>query len=156
MTYTKDLMNRIKQVQFDAFSDAGYTLLAAENWPYQQNDYPYFISRIGPSQYTERSSDIEYITRQVIMQLIVGHWTEGYDGEIEDLAYDYRDAFEDGFNARPQLTSTAFPAAPNWLLEGAYLQSDPGLIILQIGGTGSGKIAFEFTAIMEIIRQRKG
>jgi hypothetical protein len=127
--------------------DAGY-------WPYQQDAFPYLTVRhaamtVNPTKYAE---DIESEPEQLLLRLVVGHFTEGYAGETQAKAFSYYSAIRDYFRARKTFT-TAGTTYGDYTDEPDYLEPDTedwisahtGLVIFSNSGVLTPQLAYEFT-----------
>jgi hypothetical protein len=106
---------------------------------------PYWTNRLGPATYEWNSEDICVETRQVISKLVVGHLTQGYQGEVEDDLYGYvqdwidKIADKDGEvlvgTTYTTVLDCLYPEAPCSLITDTGLEYfiQPGLQVVQVG-----------------------
>jgi hypothetical protein len=154
-SYLSDAMDRIVAMQKEALNTlTGGKVDAVTYWPYQQNDYPYFINRLGAlSLDNEYGEDIDGYIHVVLMRLVVGHITEGYKGETPANMYDYIPAVQAFFRNNPMLTSTANPTAPDYLFYEARIISHTGFVVFSQGGIGQLQVGCEFTLQLPYLRE---
>jgi hypothetical protein len=154
-SYLSDAMDRIVAMQKEALNTlTGGKVDAVTYWPYQQNDFPYFTNRLAPKTVTSLSEDLDIYGRQIIMFLVVGHATSGYQGELPSRLYDYLPAVEKFFRNNPMLTSTLYPDAPDYLWnEEARIDTDAGISADAQGGLGQLQIGVRFTLSLPYLRE---
>lgn len=82
---------------------------------YSQDVFPYWINRVGPGDFevsgTRNSLDIY----KVIARLVIGHLTEGYDGELEETLWSHIPRVLQTFRERPFLQSPKYSSAQKGL-----------------------------------------
>jgi hypothetical protein len=132
-------------------------------WPYQQNKFPYVVSRlggmtvsgggIGPGQY---STDVDEYQYTIISRMLVGNYTQGIATDVTNNVYDYIVQVEDYFRQKPQFATTTgtYSSCPDWLLEDARMASHTGYVAFSpLGGVGQAQLGCEFTFIVPILRE---
>lgn len=117
--------------------------------------FPYWKNRLGPTTYDFDSQDVQTETRQILMRLVIGHFTGDYLGQAEDMLGDYIEAVKQVFAQHPQLDSDTYPTEPTYTTAiGASLQSDGGLQYFEIAPTISVfEVGVEFTLVVELFRE---
>lgn len=103
-----------------------------------------FTNRLAPLTIESESEDIDLITIDLKMRLIIGHITQGYEGDNEANLYTYIPHVLEYFNERPLLVDTAFPTHIDHLIE-ARLIDGLGFAVFTQGGFPNSQVGTEFT-----------
>ncbi|MCZ7543209.1 MAG: hypothetical protein M5R40_06570 [Anaerolineae bacterium] len=69
-------------------------------------NFPYWTLRLGPMQVEPEGEPYEVHTHEVVLRLVIGHLTEGYDGALEGRLPGYVTEALAYFQARPTLQRT--------------------------------------------------
>lgn len=137
-----DLFARLVAMEQEAYSGSvafPYFYVTAER-------PPFWVNRLGPATYDWDSEEFSITTRDIIMRLVIANLTQGYDSESERLLLDNLDAIILYFRHRPLLTSSTYPAAPDYLYStNTDLVSDGGLVFWQASPDAPTLIGIEFT-----------
>jgi len=158
MTYLRDLMARIQDMQVQALADQGITVGAVLQ-PDYLNTPPYFASRLTAMNQGFNSDEISDRVVTVEMLLVMDHMTAGWkaDNAIILAMYDYITYIEDFFAQYNQLTSDNFPAPLQYLHPiGATLTSDGGVSSFQYAGVPHQQLGARFTLSVPFIRENYG
>jgi hypothetical protein len=143
----QELLKRARDLQIEALA-ALSTPVSADAKEYlfhTQEDYPYFVNRIGNIDVGADSEDIDLYTYQVIMRLVIGHMTSGYKGEPESNLQLYIPQVVNFFNSRQwlQTTSGDYDDAMTSLME-ARITSVSGFSIYESAGISASQVGTEF------------
>lgn len=118
--------------------------------------FPYWTNRLGPASTDWDSDQMNNETRTVLMRLVIGHVTSGYDGQNEDLLGDYIDAVYDAFadiNALRLIDGTTYTTEPTYLHPlGVEIESDTGLDLFPAPWAGYYEVGVEFTLTVNVYR----
>lgn len=116
---------------------------------YTQEAFPYFTARVGADEVSYDSHDFDRDTLTVILRLVIGHVTENYIGEPENILYDYIPQVKLYMNDHELLQSAAYPTAMVGLLE-ARCTSHIGFRVFQNAGISAQQVGTEFTITCEL------
>lgn len=116
---------------------------------HEQEAFPYFTLRLSgfdSAGYGERVETEEMDTDifTFTLRFVIGHITQGYVGENDDLLYDVIPAVKSYFNQRNLLQSASYPTACRYLIE-ARCNSNIGYRVFQNSGTPVLQVGTEFT-----------
>jgi len=118
--------------------------------------FPYWTNRLGPANTDWDSDQMQTETRTILMRLVIGHITQNYDGQTEDLLGDYIDAVYDAFadiDAMRLIDGTTFTTEPLYLHPlGVEIESDTGLDMFPAPWANYYEVGVEFTLIVNIYR----
>lgn len=73
-----------------------------------QESFPYFTNRLGSLSVDFDSEDIDLVTQDVTMRLVIGHLTSGYVGENDDKLQLWLPQLHEYFNEREGLQSATY------------------------------------------------
>jgi len=158
-TYTNlytEILARISELEREALSTlVGTQVDSKPYFPYRgQEAYPFWINRLGTATYTndDYGMDMIHITRQVIMRLVVGNITEGYDGELQEKFNEFVGDFIPYIHQKPNawLQTTSYPTPMQYLDQELRLISDTGVIIFSNNGVGTLQMGIEFVVELEL------
>jgi hypothetical protein len=159
--YLQDVFARLFAMQIEAMAAISKDVDTLY-WPNQQNDFPYITTRLATMTVDTDtfSEEVEAYNHTVLMRLVVGHFTEGYEGEPQDKALQYIVALEDYFREHENLTTDAgsYTSEPDYLLVAntnvlqAPLSGHTGLIAFNNGGIGQIQLGCEFTLNLAFLR----
>ena len=90
---------------------------AYEYFLHVQSVYPYFINRVGAWEIDPDSEDFDIYNHTLIMRLVIGHITSGYEGEHDGNLQLYIPHITTYFNQRELLQSAAYPTRPDDLTQ---------------------------------------
>ena len=136
---------RLVEIQIEVMASLAVTCDAKPYFNHTQEAFPYWTNRTGPVVTESDIEDFEEDTYSFIMRLVIGHLTEGYDGEVEVNLDTWIPVIIKYFNEREWLnTETTYPVATRYL-ELARITSCTGLRYFQSGGTGTTQVGTEFT-----------
>lgn len=143
-----ELLARCAEIETAAIlSNFAVTVDAKPYFMHQQESFPYFTNRIAGDEISYDSNEFDRDTYTVIIRLIIGHATAGYQGESESTLYDYIPVIKTAFNTNEGLISTSYAAAMTALIEGdtARMNSHSGFRVFQDGGLiGVTQVGTEF------------
>jgi len=140
-----EVLARVVEVQIEVMTSLGVTCDAKPYFNHTQEDFPYWTNRMGPVVTESDIEDFEEDTYVFIMRLVIGHDTEGYDGEVETNLATWIPTIITYFNEREWLnTETTYPVATRYL-ELARVTSCTGLRYFQGSGIGATQVGTEFT-----------
>ena len=144
-------MNIIKDAKDRIVSRLTENITGAIAFPYWQRistQFPYFVMRLATTTYSNNSESIRVAERSFIILGVVGHSTEGYDGDTEFAADELVMQVENVFDSKPgrRLVSTQYPTSPTWLYpQGVFLTTNTGLRGFRQDGIDTVQIGVEFT-----------
>lgn len=131
-----DIMNRIAAMETEALSTTSLAINAVPYWPYQQETLPYLCNRINAMDVdrdTLQAREIVIDRWQIEMMLIIGHFGEGYHGELPSRVYAaYVPTLMDYFEDRRELVTVdniEYRTSPAFLWRadgGAIITGAPG------------------------------
>lgn len=158
-------MDRIAGMQIEAAAalqtTAGQNQLVAKTfWPYQQESFPYMFNRISAHEVVRDASDTYNISEDIVadvytvaMRLVVGHLTEGYEGERQEDIYEFIPLLLDFFDENQLLTTTASPTPLDFIAaNGAIITGGTGLSAFSNSGVGAMQLGWELNLELPIIR----
>jgi hypothetical protein len=146
-SYLSDLMSRAAAVCELAVPGAVAKPFAL----YEQAAFPYFTLRIGETTFADMDEDRETRTYTVVIRLVIGHVTEGYEGDLETALYDYIVAVEDAFANRRGLQSPTYSAGMRYLNPRVTrLTRSTGLRVFQNIGIDAQQVGVEFTLVAPV------
>lgn len=155
MTYLRDAMTRIMDMQVQLMDDQGIECKSTL-FPDVQNWFPYFANRISATNIDWNSLEINNRVHTVEMLLVVAHLSSDYKPSHDTVLkiYDYIVYVEDFFNENKQLTSDNYPDDCDYLApEGIELVSDVGLSTFQYAGVPVTQLGVRFTLVLPFIRE---
>ena len=140
MSDHSDLLDRFAKLQEDTISGSvGFTRESAHGRP------PYWTNFLGPAEFGIDGDEQGIEIRTVRSRLIVGHFTEGYDGEVEDDLYEYVSQWHQAISDSDQVLSTTYTTAPTYLhARGVELVGDSGLDYFLVPGVPHVQVGIEF------------
>lgn len=143
MTYLSDALDRITAMEKEVIPGSD----AVKVFIYAQESFPYWTNRVGAFQIVLDSQDLQVITFQILMRLVIGHMTEGYTGELEEtLQTTYIPQILTYFAQHVGLQCLSFPGQMQYLdPRGVMILNGTGLAVFQQGGIGSNQIGAEFS-----------
>lgn len=141
----QELMDRVAALEIEALNSISVAVDAVDRFFYTQGSYPYFVNRLGTIAVDDDGEDLDVYVVEVRMRLIIGHLTEGYDGEIENVLQQYIPVVIEWFNERELLQSAAYPLALDDLDGGARVTGCLGFAVFQQSGIGTAQVGTEFT-----------
>jgi len=148
-----ELMDRIV-VNEKAALTALTTPVTADAVPYffhVQESWPYFTNRLGPYTVGDDSEDVDTITIDILMRLVIAHLSSGYKGENDDKLALYAAQVIEYFNEREWLQSATYPAALRYLVR-ARIRAGTGYTVFVNSGVGGvTQIGTEFTLRCELM-----
>jgi hypothetical protein len=152
MTTLSDALSRIVHMELEitgASSDAKLFFF------YSQEAFPYWTNRVGPFTRALDSQEFYVTTYSIILRLVIGHLSEGYDGALETtLQTVYIPQTLDYFSARTRLqnltdTTPMVDIDPRGIL----ITGGTGLSVFEDSGIGVQQIGTEFTLELPIEEQ---
>lgn len=141
MSYLDDLMTRLVDMEQEMITNS-----VAVKFPlYSQASFPYWTNNITEFTPGRGDDEFEYDEARrmftVEARYIIGHITEGYLGQPQEQFWADWITILDFFDARPGLTSTAYPAALQYLdPQETILLPSPGLSRFQNSGIGADQV----------------
>ncbi len=149
MSNLSDALARLVAMEKDAISGCD----AVPYYVHWQSQFPYWTNRIGAGQYSWNSEDINIVDRLLIARLVIGHFTENYEGVSETNLATYMEDFMEQLAANPGMTATGYAEEPDYLMPGHQIEivSDTGLQFFQVGGSPTLQVGTEFTLRVRII-----
>lgn len=155
-----DIMARLPVMQVAALAAmvSPITADAVDYWPYQQEAFPYFWNRIASMSREAIAGDTEVHTYFIDMAMVIGHLTEGYQGETSQAAYARIPAVLDFFRLHRDLADgSTYTTAPDflWIEQGGALISGipNGTRTLANSGLGVSQVAIVFTLEVPLLWQ---
>ncbi len=150
----KDAMQRCCAIEIAALA-AMLPTQAADAVPYffhTQESFPYFTHRLGTTDYTENSEELEVREREIIIRLVVAHLTEGFKGAPEERLFDYIDVLETAFStqdARQLTAASPYTDVPDYLYPtDTRFSSSAGLRVFENTGFPVRQVGTEFTFLI--------
>lgn len=140
-----DTLARIISVGKAAMSGIGHPADGVPYFYHTQETFPYFTVRMsnmdsagyGASAQTEEMDSDIY---SFVLRLVIGHVTEGYVGEREDLLYDAIPAVKLALNESGDLRAVGYTTAARYLVSarcincsGYRIFENRGIAALQVG-----------------------
>ena len=116
-------------------------------WPFlfiSQGTTPYWVNFIRGPQVDDDSEGYDVYTYDVLMRLIIGHVTEGADGEPEGDLYTYIPQVIEYFRARPLLIDDTYTTELD-ALEEARVVEGTGFAVFSQTGVRTAQIGCQFT-----------
>lgn len=147
-----DALDRLAAIEVEALADLTPPV-DADAVPYMihaQEAFPYFTHRVGVIGIESDSHDLDDHEVEIVVRLVVGHVTDGYRGQPENLLYTYLIAVMRAINARELLQSDAYPAALDGLV-GARVTGASGLRIFETAGIQARQVGTEITVVCEFV-----
>lgn len=144
----QEALERLVSIEKEALA-ALSPAVTADAKPYMmhtQEAFPYLTNRVGNVGVEYDSHDIDVYEVELVARLVIGHITEGYQGETEGRLYAYLPALIEAINARELLQSVTFPVALNGLME-ARVSSSTGLRIFETAGIQARQVGTEITVL---------
>lgn len=148
MSDHSDLLERFAQLQTDTFGHRAFSRGSA-----CADKTPYWTNSLGPAEFVS-DGDVQTVERRtVISRLIVGHWSQDYDGEVENDLYalvsQWHAAISD--TNGNQLIGTTNTTAPTYLHAlGVWLEGDGGLDYFLVPGVPHVQIGIEFSHLAHL------
>lgn len=173
-TPLKDIMLRCCAIEKEAFEAAGLTCDAYPFFRQAQNSVPYFIHRLGGSQYNYNTEYVQTRAVTVEIYMIVANRTEAYSdeySEVEDRLFYYIELIRSAFICQNRggglpggawLCSETYPTLPLYLDEyyldtlGVTITGDAGYRELMNSGTGATQVGTVFTLSVPVFQQIGG
>lgn len=152
-TYTlmyQEILARVSEMQREALTTlVGTQIDSVPYFPYGgQEAFPYWTNRLGTANYTQDETGMDnlHIDRQIIMRLLVGNVTEGYEGELQERLNEFIGDFVPYINRQgnAMLQTTTYPVPMQYLEQPLRLVSDSGVVVVQFGGAGKLQLGIEF------------
>lgn len=143
-----ELLARVAALEIEALAALSPTVVADAK-PYflhTQEAFPYFTNRMGGDSVGSDSHDFDRDEITVIMRLVIGHVTEGYQGEPETNLYTWMPQVKEYINERELLQSNTYPTAMISLLD-ARVTGHNGFRVFQNTGLSATQVGTEFTLL---------
>lgn len=151
------LMDRIAALETEALAALSPSVEAnaVDRFFHVQATYPFFVNRLGAITVDDDSEDFDVYTVNVQMRLLIGHLTEGYNGEVENRLQLYIPQIISYFNSRELLQSATYTEALDDLgLNGrARITACTGFAVFQNSGVGTQLVGAEFTLQCELTEE---
>lgn len=149
-----ELLLRICALEEEALFTLGQASSAVPRWLYQTETLPYWRNRIVSFQLdTSLSDDGEEMDVWVYVvgaQLVMAHYSEGYNGEVDTAIAAAIPVVNDYIDARELLTSSAYPTGMNYLRKAwsvggsGYETLGPSAAgVIQVGATFQFRCEFD-------------
>lgn len=147
----QELMDRVAALETEALAALSPSVVAnaVDRFFHVQPTYPYFVNRLGAMTIDDDSEDLDVYAVIVKMRLIIGHVTEGYEGEVENRLQLYIPQVITYFNERELLQSGTYTAALDDLTR-ARIVACTGFAVFQQSGIGSQLVGAEFDLRCEL------
>lgn len=152
MTTLSDALGRIVHMELEI---TGTGSDAKPVFFYVQESFPYWTNRVGPYTRSLDSQEFFITTYSIILRLVIGHLTEGYDGALEaTLQTTYIPQTLTYFAKRIRLQNLT-DTTPMVDLDprGVLITGGTGLTVFQDSGIGVQQIGTEFTLEVPIEEQ---
>jgi len=148
MSDHSDLLERFAALQTDTFGHRAFPRGSAV-----ADRTPYWTNSLGPAEY-QIDGDVQVIeVRTVLSRLVVGHWSQDYDGEVENDLYGFISTWHAAISDvnGAQLIGTTNTTAPTYLHAlGVWLENDSGLDYFLVPGVPQVQIGIEFSHIAHL------
>ena len=144
----EDAVDRCVELQKELLTTFGVDGTAVDYFTYTQDQLPYWTNRIAPFTTGFGEEDFDSPLYAIVMRLIIGHATEGYNGEVENNLQTWIPLIVEKFQARPQLQTDTNATGLRDLLH-AQISAGTGLAVLQNFGGFVTQIGVEFTLTMQ-------
>ena len=105
------LLERAVAIAQEAITIVGLT---SDGYPFfwhTQTSYPYVTARIGAVEVGEDGEELDTYAYTVTLRIVIGHFTENYNGALETKLYEIIPVLIQRINERELLQSAAFPLA---------------------------------------------
>ncbi len=140
-TYLEDAMTRLVDMEQECIANS-----TAVKFPlYTQADVPYWTNNIIDFTPGRGDDEFEYDYERCIytaeIRYIIGHITDGYQGQPQEQFWADWKTIQDFFAARPGLISTNYPTPLQYLdPQETILLPSPGLARFQNSGIGADQV----------------
>jgi len=147
MSDHSDLLKRFADLQKETISGSE----AFRRQAASAAGFPYWTNALGPGEYDIDGDEQSIEIRRVISRLIIGHFTENYNGEVEDDLYEQISLWHQAIADADQLIGTTNTTAPAYLHAlGVWVESDSGLEYFITPGVPHVQIGVEFVHICHL------
>ena len=149
-----ELMDRVAALETEALAalSPSVSANAVDRFFHTQAAYPYFVNRLGAISIDADSEDFDVYTVNVQMRLLIGHITEGYEGEVENRLQLYIPQVITYFNEHEELQSATYTAALVDL-DRARVVACTGFAVFQQSGISTSLVGAEFTLQCQLTEQ---
>jgi len=144
----QNALERLAAIEVEALASISVNADAKAFMIHSQEAFPYLTHRIGPITVNFDSHDIDVYEVDAVARLVIGHITDGYDGQPENRLYDYLPVLIKAINERELLQSAAYTAALDGLIE-ARVTSSSGLRIFETAGIQARQVGAELTITLQ-------
>ena len=115
-----------------------------------QESFPYFTNRLGPLTVDYDSEDLDLVTQDVTMRLVIGHLTSGYAGENDDRLQLWLPQLHEYFNEREGLQSATYPIHMTNLTRARIVSSTGYTVFVNSATGGVSQVGAELTIRCEL------
>lgn len=144
------LMDRLLEMEKEAVASV-QTADGVTYFPYEQEAFPYWTNRITGITPAYLAQDIAQYPLRIAGRLVLGHLTEGYQGELLIRAYDFMEAVLSYFKDRPGMNSTAHSTQMDDIFTDLEIADIVGPAAFQNGGIGAVQVGIDFIFTLPII-----
>lgn len=121
---------------------------------YSQEAFPYITHRWATTRLEGNSHDIDVQERELIARLVIGHITQAYVGETEEILNSLLPELEAAFANAPMLTSEAHPDEPDYLYPTEVrVNFNRGLAVFETSGIPEKQVGSEFSIFVPMFAQ---
>lgn len=141
------LMDRVAALETEAMAvlSTPVTAEATDHFFYVQGSTPYFVNRLGEIVVEGDSEDFDLYTYDVVMRLIIGQITQGYQGEPENQLQTYIPQIIRYFNERELLQSVTYPTGLDNLHRARVVACSGLQVFRHTGATETLQVGTEWT-----------
>ncbi len=153
-----DLVKRLEASLDQGLQAVDSRFKAYRYFPYAPSHLPYALIYMGARTIRQGlvGSEVDDHVQTVNVLFVLGHATEGQDGELAEKLYQtYLPAFYDHFYDTQWLTSTTYPNPPDWLSPAEVRMAHGGWQRFQNSGTSGDQLGVLFSLSIPILF-RKG
>ena len=145
-------LDRIVSIQKEIMVSLGQPANAVKFASYTQDQYPFWTNRVGRFTTPSLNEDMDFPVYDIIMRLVIGHETEGYEGDLENQLATWIPQIVEYFHNRPRLQNDDSGENVGLsYLQHAQIVSGTGLRLLQNFGSIGAQVGCEFTLQLEFV-----
>ena len=146
-----DLIDRLVIMEKEAVADLYPDGVDAVGYfPYEQASFPYWHNRITSMTPDEYAADIAKYPFQVTGRFVLGHYTEGFKGELLLSAYPVIEAVLAYFRDRPGMDTETLDEM-EFVFDELRITNVIGPFAFQNRGVGVTQVGFEVTWALPVI-----
>lgn len=145
------MMARLLEMEKESIASVSPDVDGVTYFPYQQEAFPYWTNRMTGVTPDYLAQEIAHYPFRITGRLVMGHITEGYEGELLERAYLYIPAITSYFKDRPGMNSIAHPTPIDDIFTDFEFVTINGPFGFQNSGVGVIQVGIEVLFTLPVI-----